>query len=82
MSNELADLAAEAAKLKEESEYLDLQLSIKKKELADCTQKILKALELADMDSFKAHGYTFFQEHKTSVSVPKTLERKKLCLII
>ena len=73
----LGEATAKAAKLREEIDAMDIELKSKKAKLTDVCDEIKKTLDLAELESVRAHGYLFFKENKTSVSTPKSLEDKK-----
>lgn len=66
-----------AASLKLEIERLETETKAKKEELASTCELIKRTLDLAEIDSIRAHGYLFYKENKTSVSAPKDLDAKR-----
>lgn len=76
-SGELSELCKQAAELKLEAEALEAKFDAKKKALSEVQELILKNLELADVDSLRAHGFLFMKERRASVTTPKTIEAKK-----
>lgn len=74
----LADLTKEAADLKLELEHAETLASKIKERYNAVTGMILRVLELMDMDSVKAHGFLFYKQNSTSVTIPKTAQDKEL----
>lgn len=77
ISPELKSLAKRVAELKAEITQRETDLGLVKEEYQKLSGAMLRALDLMDLESIKAHGYLFFKETKTSVPVPKTLEDKQ-----
>lgn len=73
----LSELTKLASELKEKIDEAEGALKAAKEELTGYTQQILRTLDLMDIDSYKAHGFNFYKEHNTSVTVPKTIEEKQ-----
>lgn len=78
MTNELTALTEQAVILKSALDQLERDMEATKEKFQNITGQILKTLDLMEVDSYKASGYTFFKETKSSVKVPKTLEEKAL----
>lgn len=78
LSKELKELTFEASVLKLETEKLEGELKSKKAKLESINQTLLRTLELLELDTIKAHGFTFFKETRVTVTTPKTLEEKTL----
>lgn len=70
-------ITKEAADLKTEIARLDGQLKVAKEKFEKIADTIKKTLDLMEMDSMRAHGYLFYKENKTSVSMPKDPASKK-----
>lgn len=77
ISPELKNLAKRVAELKAEITQKETDLGLVKDEYQKLSGAMLRALDLMDLESIKAHGYLFYKETKTSVPVPKTLEDKQ-----
>lgn len=73
----LQDLCKQAAAFKSDLDLIEFELKGKRDAYNKITETVLKALELAEMDSVKAHGFLFFKQTKTSVQTPKTVEDKQ-----
>lgn len=81
MCPEDSDLAVKtkfAADLKREIEAVEHSLKIREEALKKVSNEIRNVLEAMELDSLKAHGFTFYIEEKESVKTPKTLEEKRL----
>lgn len=74
---ELADLTLLASELKKKLDDYEKALKTVKDQYNAVTDTILRALELADLDSVKAHGFLFYKQTSTSVTTPKTPEEKQ-----
>lgn len=74
---ELKALAKRVAELKAEITKRETDLGLVKEDYQKLSGAMLRALELMDVESIRAHGYLFYKETKTSVPVPKTLEDKQ-----
>lgn len=74
---DLAEVTKRAAVLKGEIAELEAITKRKQEELKSVSNDILRALDLMDLDSIKAHGYLFYKEEKSSVTTPKTPEQKQ-----
>lgn len=70
-------LTKEAAELRQVIDQDKISLKNKESRLSEIQGQILRALEVTEMDSIKAHGFTFYPETKSSVKTPKTTEAKK-----
>ena len=66
-----------AAELKLTIDAQEAELKTVKEDFEKLSDLILRHLELAELDSIRAHGFLFFKQNRTSVPVPKTLEDKK-----
>lgn len=78
MTVQLNELALQIATFKNEISDLEAQTNVKKEKYQELCDLMLKTLDLADIDSMKAHGYLFYKETKSSVTTPKTVEEKNL----
>jgi len=74
----LGDLVSQAAMCKEAVDALERQLKVSKEALSTVSDKILKTLELMELENVRGHGLLFYKETKSSVSTPKTPEDKEL----
>lgn len=71
------DATKELAYLKLQIEAQEATTKQLKDRFAILSAEVLKTLELAEVDSIKAHGFTFYKETKSSVTTPKTNEEKQ-----
>lgn len=74
---DLRELAKVAAVLKNEITETEDFLKRKKDRFNEISDRILKTLELLELDNIRAHGFLFFKEVKSSVVTPKTVEDKQ-----
>lgn len=75
---DLKQLAEMLVAAKDLADDLDSQLEAANKAKKEVEQKLLKALELSGLTSFKALGFNFYQQVQQGVKTPKTLEDKAL----
>lgn len=74
---ELCELLKLAAELKEDLSDKKAALGILQKAYDEVCDKVLRTMELLEMRSITAHGFTFYTHTESSVTTPKTPEEKK-----
>ena len=72
----LQEALLEAATMRQEIDAMEAQLKTKKENFTNLCNMLLSALDLLGVNSLKAHGFTFFKERKSSVSLPKSPEER------
>lgn len=75
-TNELSELTELASELKQSIDKVEGQLKQLKDKQGEVHSKILKVLELSEIDSVKSHGFLFYTQSNSSVKTPKTLDEK------
>lgn len=77
MTKQLGDLSKELLDVKEKIDLGKTYISELQHKYDSIGMEIMAHLEEFNLDSFKAHGFTFYPQEKESVRIPKDDEAKQ-----